>query len=155
MTDNITVAIPDDVFENNTHTVRVVSNGTRAEEGGVSAAEQLSHYRTNHKSMGYSMAITDATSEDGRRVVDTEFWQNGRVVWHFRTEYFTRVDCARCAYHWAQAYVVIEQDGQTIGKPEPLCGDHIRMTEVRIAHALKAGIELTMHRSEPLHIGQH
>lgn len=156
MTDTITVDIPADVRDNNTHTVRVVSNGTRQTEGGQSAATRLADYKKMQELFGYAVHEFDAEDRDGRRVTLTWFADTqGQLVWLFETSYYTRVECARCAYHWAQAYVVIEQDGESTD-PEPLCGDHIDMTRKRVRHARDdAGIELTMHCSEPLRIGQH
>jgi hypothetical protein len=156
MTDTITVEIPADVKDNNTHTVRVVSNGVRSEEGGMSAAEQLSYYTANHKSLGYTMSEL-FTTDNGQRVTTTEFFSRplGKVVYTFETRYYTRVDCARCVYHWAQAYVVVEQDGVTTD-PEPLCGDHISLEETRINRVRRdVGTDTYLHRSEYLRIGKH
>lgn len=155
MTASILVPIPADVIGNSPHTVRVVSNGVRAEEGGVLAAKSFQYYLTRYASLGYSKAEKESVNGDGVRVVETLFEQGGiGTVWHFRTTYYTRVPCARCADRWAQAYTVIDQDGMST-KPEPLCGDHLGMAETRVRRARDAGIELTLHRSEPLHIGQH
>lgn len=155
MTDSITVPIPDAVKDNNTHTVRVVSNGTRAEEGGVTAAQQLADYTGRFKeTFGYVVYTWDDVNAQGDRVTLHRLLRDGNTAWLYETSYFTRVDCARCAYHWAQAYVAVEQDGQ-MTDPEPLCGDHIRMTESRITYAREAGIELTMYLSEWLRIGKH
>ena len=155
MTDTITVGIPADVRDNNTHTVRVTSNGTRHREGTRSAAEHVEWYRRKADTFGYSVYEFDTTDRDDNRVTLTWFASaDGEAVWLYETSYYTRVDCAHCVYHWAQAYVTVEQDGQ-MTDPEPLCGDHIVMEEIRISNARRAGVEARLYRSEWLRIGQH
>lgn len=156
MNDSITVPIPDDVLGNSPHTVRVVSNGVRAEEGGVTAAEQLTGYRKDLSLHGYTMTETEDHDADGNRTLTTEFSKDGTVLWTYRTTYYTRVACARCPHRWAQVYVVIEQ-GEFRTAPEPLCGDHWSREEIRAHRSQRGGdgIAFTLHRSDWLRIGQH
>lgn len=154
MTDSKLLGIPANVLGNSPHTVRVVSNGTRDEEGAWPAAKHLDHYRATHRSLGYSLNEKVYTDSDGVLTTETWFTQNDEVRWHFRTKHYTRVDCRWCAVHYAKRYVAVEQDG-VMADPEPMCDNHIRMTRERVRRAADAGWDITLHVSEELHIGQH
>lgn len=154
MTDSITVPIPDEVIGNSPHTVRVTSRVAH-QEGAWTAADHLGYYADCHGSLGYTMYTFDTVDRQGQRVTITWFAnKSGHMVRAYETSYYTRVPCSRCPMRWSQVYVVIEQDGWKT-KPEPLCGDHWSSEETRVNRSQRAGIDLKLHRSDWLRIGQH
>ena len=76
--------------------------------------------------------------------------QTGHVVYLFHTEYFTRTECAECAYSYASVYQTITDDDGGLLGPVPRCDEH-----ARIFRRVAAGEGVTVHESEPLLIGQH
>jgi len=151
MSDTITVPIPSEVIDNSARIVRVRWRDT------VPVTErQLQETINDAAYFGYTTMQWDDVGAKGERITLTRIIsETGSTLELYETSYHTRIDCARCSIHWAQAYVVIEQDGVTTD-PEPLCGTHLGMERERIGRAKRdVGLDIRLHESAPLNIGQH
>lgn len=142
-----TVKIPADVLHNSPHTVRIVSNGTRALFG-----DELNNTRQNTQLFGYTMYEWDETSKDGDRITLTWFADSaGRAVWLYETTYYTRVKCEQCEYHWASVYQMITTTSDIVTVPVARCDEDAREFRRSMGHEPHA----TLHESERLNPGRH
>lgn len=146
MTDTLTVEIPADVKGNSRTHVRIQWRNTRA-----ASAEELESARKYAPTFRYTIHEWDDVDKDGTRVTLMRISRaDGATVDLFATYYFTRVACATggCCYSYADHYALVVKDGETTTDgPLPYCEEHLRYIE------REGG--LTVHRSEPLIIGQH
>lgn len=152
MGDTMTVEIPADVKDNSQHHIRIQWRNVRdATEDEILSGK---HYLT---SFGYTLHQWDDEDKNGTRVTLHRFVnREGQTVDLYATYYYTRVACNRCDTSYASAYVVIELDGvPERSKPEPLCGNHHSIEQVRVNRARREGVNVLLYRSEWLNIGQH
>lgn len=155
MTTEFAVEIPDDVQDNVTQVSRIMDGRliiTR--EGSIPVELILRDYRRRSDEYGLTTYEFDTIDPHGHRITVTWFANiNGSLAWVFVTDYYTHVPCSRCPYRWAVAYVVFEQDGVTLA-PAPVCSIHLDSSRTRVDRAREAGIDLTLHTSEPLRINR-
>lgn len=151
MPDTLTVDIPADV-KDNSRTIRAM----RWRGGVLISEEDLKRDRGFAAHFGHAVYEWDdvAQNPDGTPGA-RQSWvhivsEHGHSLELFLIEYFTRVKCADCEYHWAQYYVSVDVPHGD-GSAFPQCGNHAAAVRSYQRHHPDAKVAF----SEPLRIGQH
>lgn len=154
MTNEHIVAIPDDVRDNVTQVTRVMDGRLITREGQRPVELTLRQYREHYREYGLTLHEFDTVDSAGHRITVTWFANiHQHLTWAYVTEYFTQVPC-HCGYRWAVAYVAYDQDGIFL-RSRPVCSIHLDSARLRVERARDAGVDLTLHVSEPLHTVRH
>lgn len=149
------VRIPEDVIDNSEKVTDYAFMRHRSPGRGAIDA----HYRDNtiawRNAFKYSwFTWTDENPSGQRCRFDMLVRADGTVAYLFHTEYFTRVPCAKCEYHYAVRYVKqISDDWET--DPAPLCEDDLTRLERVARHDNANGHNIRLAMSERLLVGQH